>query len=584
MATPQQLFEYANKYFKVFIEDIIGLHNAPFHDDLDDNLTNPLYKKIVISFARGHGKSTHLSVAYPLWEIAKNHNVRILLISSTASISRGFMSEIIGHIEKNDKYKMWANFIDPESIGVVPKMKNYKKQQENWAGDSIKIARSDVNMKDPTIHGVGLFGSILSKRADIIICDDVVNQENSATEEQRRKVIDWIRTTVMPVLVPGGKFIYLGNTWHQDDLVANLLKDPQFDYRQKMPAILHESNHVELWDEWAQILLNEGYVVEERKINAERFYQANKEKMDEGVQLLWPERFSYKDLYMIRLSDGYSFARMFQCDPSNRPDQKFKDEWLDMACKKGATLRLQDEVRDGIIVACTASGLDLAISEKESSDDTCFLTLDKVKYGSGDIKNGDYVIRNIRRGKMTPNEVRLMVKAHDEKVKPDGIRVESVGYQEAMVRDLEEWGIPVRSYHTGREKNDPNIGVNSLAILAELGKLVFPYDKTDPNTIRLVNQLLNEMRAFPDGHTGDSLMAFWFAFSEIRDIAGMGVTVPSITAGIAKETPTGSELNNPEARKKGEKEADVAKILESEAEREFLRQQMGNMGGFWGRH
>jgi hypothetical protein len=35
------------------------------------------------------------------------------------------------------------------------------------------------------------------------------------------------------------------------------------------------------------------------------------------------------------------------------------------------------------------------------------------------------------------------------------------------------------------------------------------------------------MRSFPDGHTGDSLMALWFAFSEIRDRMGDRIIVPA---------------------------------------------------------
>ena len=62
------------------------------------------------------------------------------------------------------------------------------------------------------------------------------------------------------------------------------------------------------------------------------------------------------------------------------------------------------------------------------------------------------------------------------------------------------------------------MGVNSLSILLSQGKLVLPNSNKDAKTRKLITQLTNEMRAFPDGHTGDfSLMALWFAFSEARD-------------------------------------------------------------------
>lgn len=577
---PDDVFIEARDSFKSFVEAIIGLKNEHFHNELDDVIGNELYKKIVITYPRGHGKSTHLSVAYPLWRIAKDHNLRILLVSASEAVSKSFMSEIIGHIENNEAYRGFAEFCDPLSMGVVPKMKNYAKMRSNWAGDSIIIARDQLNLKDPTINAVGLLGSILSKRADLIICDDIVNQENSATEAQRLKVIDWIDTTVRPVLVPEGRFMYLGNTWHQDDLVSRLLKNPQYDFRKRMKSIFHDSNHMELWDDWARIKTDENLSIEERLMQASEFYLLHKAEMDDGVSVLWPEKYDYGWLFLERLNNPYAFARMYQCDPSDRPDQKFKDAWIEMACKKGAKMRLQLEKREGFDMELTTEGLDLAISEKETADDTAYLTIDRVKYASDPlIKRGDIILRNIERGKMSPNSVKQMVSEHYMNLQPDGIRVETVGYQEAMQKDLDDMGVPVHGYHTGGEKKDPYIGINSLAIYFEQGKAILPFDQSDPRTIRLVSQLINEMRAFPDGHTGDSLMAFWFAFSEMRDLQGGRIVVPENDH--APKDPDMNMLKDPVARQKEERIADakaIADDLQRREEMDFFRQQMG---GAW---
>lgn len=556
--------------FKLFVEGIIGFTNAPFQDEMDDVISNAIYKYVCMAFPRGHGKSSHLSIAYPLWEIAKNHNVRILIVSSTQQIAKSFITEIVGHIEGNEAYKTWAQIIDSQRLGVIPKKRKYKQQEENWAGSSIVINREELRLKDPTINAVGLFGSILSKRADVVIVDDLVNQQNSETEDQRQKIKDWVYTTLMPVLVPGGRFIYLGNTWHHSDLVADFLKDPKFDYRKKLSAIQKESERPDLWDKWAAIILEEGKPIEERKRSANLFYEENVAQMELGVKVLWPERYSYRDLFMIRLSNSYAFERMFQCDPSNRPDQRFQEAWLEQAKYKGRVLKLQEEPRDGLIMDMTASGLDLAISEEELADDTALLTLDRVRIGNGEIRPGDYIVRNIWRGKFTPNQVREEVKRHWAVVRPVGIRVETVGYQEAMKRDLEESGVPVTGYHTGGEKRDSAIGVNSLAILAEQGKLVIPYDVADPRTVRLCSQLVNEMRAYPEGHTGDSLMAMWFALSEIRDQTGQ-IVIPR-TLAVATKGAT-IDINDPAQRKVEEKKIDMAQAMEQEAERRM----------FWGR-
>lgn len=563
--------------FAVFVRNVLGLKNEPFHDELDRILGNPLYKKIVITYPRDHGKSTHISIAYPLWRIAKDHNLRILLVSWSETVAKAFLSEIIGHIDRNEKYQAFAKFCDPEGKGVVPRMKNYAKIRENWAGDSILIDRDQLTLKDPTIHAVGVFGSILSKRADIVIGDDIVNQENSATEGQRLKVIDWIDTTVRPVLTPEGVFAYLGNTWHQDDLVSRLLKNPVYDYRNRLKAIISDASRPDLWDNWIKIRTNEEFSLEERLRQSEEYFLANKTLMDEGVKILWPSKFKYSWLLLERYNNPYAFARMYQCDPSDRPDQKFKDAWLEEATRKGAKMKLQREKRAGFEMEVTTEGVDLAISEKETSDDTAIVTLDRVRYSNVEgIKVGDIIIRDIDRGKFSPNVVKNKIKEDYENIQPDGIRVETVAYQEAIQRDLDDMGVPVHGYHTGGEKKDPYIGINSLAIYAEQGKLVLPYDSSDPRTLRLVSQLMNEMRAFPDGHTGDALMALWFAFSEMRDLMGNRIVVPSQSKDpLLKDSPN---LKDPAVLKAEEKKADIAKILEQTEEKQIFAQMMG---GFW---
>ena len=401
------------------------------------------------------------------------------------------------------------------------------KREERWTGDSITINRDDIKLKDPTIHAVGLFGSILSKRADIIIVDDVVDQENSNTQEQRQKIKDWIYTTLMPVLVPGGRFIYLGNTWHMDDLVSNLLKDPQFDVRKRMSSIIREATKQNLWEEWSNILLNESLGVEEKNQAADAFYALHKAEMEEGVEVLWPEMFPYSDLYMKRISNPFSFARMYQCDPSIRPNQKFLEKDIEKALNKGRDMILQDELRKEIDSSLTTSGLDLAISENSRGDDTVLLSIDRVSMDCGEIKKGDFVIRNIERGKFEPKDTIAKVVNHNNVVRPLGIRVESNGFQRMMSGDLGSRGIPITSYNTGGEKNDPDIGVHSLSVLLSQGRLVLPYSNTDGRTRKLITQLVNEMRAYPDGHTGDSLMALWFAYSEARDYFSNELVIPS---------------------------------------------------------
>jgi hypothetical protein len=61
--------------------------------------------------------------------------------------------------------------------------------------------------------------------------------------------------------------------------------------------------------------------------------------------------------------------------------------------------------------------------------------------------------------------------------------------------------------------------VESLAILSENECIIIPSDPTAPRTSALAQQLVDGLRQFPYGHTDDSVMAFWFAYIAIRDLA-----------------------------------------------------------------
>ncbi len=541
----------------VFTSEIMTFdqENAGFHDEMDGYLSNPYLKNLAIAISRGHGKTNHLAIALPAWAMALDHDIRILLVSSTGELSRKSLGAIIDVVERNPRYRAWAKIVDGGRVGVTPRKRARQNRDENWSADSITIERDAVAMRDATIEAVGLFGPVLSRRCDLLIVDDVCTQENSATEDQRRKVKEYFRNSLLPVLVPGGRVIVIGTPWHEDDLMSELLRDPQFQVKKRLSAIQHESVRRDLWDQWTSIHLDESLTPEERITKSMVFREEHRAEMDRGVEVLWPQRFPYEDLYLKRVSDPFSFARMYMCDPTIRPNQKFSEKDIEIALAKGKDLVLQDDERIEFESEFSAGGLDLAASVEAWADDTAFVILDRVRYGNKalGINVGDYVLRQIHRGHFSPNETRNLVGGIG--INLAAVRVETNGMQELMYDQLKEIGVPVTSFKTGKEKFDPAIGVTALAILFEQHKVILPFNSKDPRTRRLVTQFVNELRAFPDGHTGDSLMGMWFAYSEIRDRIATRIIIPS------------KALQPPQQGPANEAEADRAIIKKQELSR-----------------
>lgn len=481
-----------------FSEEVLGFSNAPHHTEWYRVLGNRSLIQIALAAPRGHTKTTCFSVNYPLWEISENPNVRILLVSNAESQSQSFLRQIVGFIERDQNYVDYAGQLKPL-------------QPEKWTAREIIINRSNLKLKDPTISTVGIGGTILSKRADIIICDDILNFENSRTPEQRQKLKDWFHQVLLPVLTPGGRVIFVGTVWHPQDLLNELLADPGWDYRKKFKAVIEEPVHKELWDAWYALRMAG---TEESTINAKAFMDENRVAMHEGVQLLWPEYYSYETLYRIMRTNRVAFEKAYQNNIVSREDQKFKEEWLEAAKLRGANLRLVKDLSADARkeFRFLTGGIDLAAGEGEQDDDNFLASLG--------VRRIDQMVQlvGLEGGKYTPGVWRSTLAERYGGLQHDRIIVESNAYQISLKRDLAEKNLPIVAYHTGGEKFDPFIGVESLAILFENNRIILPYDKSDPYTITLIDRLVDELRQFPVGHTGDSAMAFWMAYTALRDL------------------------------------------------------------------
>jgi len=73
-----------------------------------------------------------------------------------------------------------------------------------------------------TASGVGT--SVRGGHPDLIICDDILDEKNSATDYQRKKVLTWFTGTVTPMAHPRTKIIVVGTPQHQLDLLMGYLQ------------------------------------------------------------------------------------------------------------------------------------------------------------------------------------------------------------------------------------------------------------------------------------------------------------------------------------------------------------------------
>lgn len=96
-------------------------------------------------------------------------------------------------------------------------------------------------------------------RPDLVIDDDLENDENVASPEQRDKLHSWFNKTLMPLDEVGGKidFVIIGTILHYDSLLNRLLSNPFWkSYRFK--SLIEWPDNMSLWDKWEEIYRNDG--------------------------------------------------------------------------------------------------------------------------------------------------------------------------------------------------------------------------------------------------------------------------------------------------------------------------------------
>ncbi len=261
---------------------------------------------------RGNAKSTWTTLILPLWTTAFRYRDFPLIVSETMTQSADFLSFIKMELETNERLKQ--DFPDLCGVGPV------------WRADTI-ITRTGVK-----IRGAGAGQKLRgmrhgAKRPDLVIVDDLENDEAVESIDQRKKLEKWFFKALMKIGQPDTVYIVIGTMLHYQSLLAQLLVKPGWK-GMKFQAVLTWSES-KLWEEWEEIFADISGGKEEAEVQADAFFDANREEMLAGTEVLWPERESYYYLMKMRVSEGPAyFSSEKQNEPINPEDAVFLEEWI----------------------------------------------------------------------------------------------------------------------------------------------------------------------------------------------------------------------------------------------------------------
>lgn len=325
----KELAAFDLSYFgRAYLPHYFVRPSPAFHGDLDDIWSRGVLKGLnpareakaisrakgsrnVVAAPRGHAKSTNFTFKDSLHAVLYGYKHYILILSDTSDQAEGFLEDIKTELEDNVNILM--------DFGEL-------KGDKAWRTGVI-LTKSDIK-----VDAIGSGKKVRGRRhrnwrPDLIVLDDLENDENVATSDQRKKLKNWFDKAVSKAGDTYTDIMYIGTVLHYDSLLSNVLKNPR--YRAKTyRAVISFSQADKLWDEWKRIYTN--LFDEQHGENARLFYEAHEEEMLAGTEVLWEEKLSYYDLMEIKVSEGdASFNSELQNEPVDPDSATFNEEWFD---------------------------------------------------------------------------------------------------------------------------------------------------------------------------------------------------------------------------------------------------------------
>lgn len=297
---------------------------------------NPYHNRKLGLLPRYHGKSRVGTVAYCMWRLYCDPDLRILIISEIWDNARDMLAMI------KDLYYEITECKDTELHYIYAIMGEWEKKG-SWTQDKITVKPRVRKGTDPSIMTAGMEREVTSKHFDLVICDDLLGETNTKTKDQLKKSIKHFSSLTEVGDVEQDKvttYIIWGTTWDYNDLYAMIINKmkTRFDILK-----------LRCWDD---------------------------EKCADPTRTLFPEKFPLtylKEVYKDKMSigDPDSFYKQYLNEPLPEQARVFKPEYIQY-------FDLSEVEKRKLTVVIT---VDPALSENEWSDNTAIVAVGLDKLG-----------------------------------------------------------------------------------------------------------------------------------------------------------------------------------------------------------
>jgi len=273
-----------------------------------------------MAMPRGSGKTSLCETAC-LWSLIYGHREFVALIGSDEEHAAGMLDSIKAELENNDR--LLEDF--PEVVFPIYSLEGIHQRTAGqlYQGKQTHIGWTAKEIVLPTIAGSKASGAIIRvagitgrirgmkhKRSDgtairpsLVLIDDPQTDESASSPSQCATRERILAGAILGLAGPGRKIAGLMTLTvvRPEDMADRILdrdKHPQWQGERTRMVYSFPANE-KLWQRYWQ-LRSEGQRTERGTGEATEFYRANREAMDEGAAIAWPERYNPDELSAIQ--------------------------------------------------------------------------------------------------------------------------------------------------------------------------------------------------------------------------------------------------------------------------------------------
>lgn len=424
-ATRRMMAKTLRGFCIVYLPHYMNAEPADFHEELLGTLGDHQERMIEVLGFRGSAKSTFGSLALPLWAALEYPKLYpfIIPIADTGIQAGTNIANIKEELENNELIKQDYGDIKGDFVADWT-----LDSEEEWQSKNMLLSngvRIMARSRGQKVRGL----RHRQFRPKLVIVDDPEDLEWVRTKENRDKTERWLKGEVIPAIDElSGRLVVIGNQLHTDALMSRLKRDKTFkqlDYP----------------------LVKNGKITWLGKYPNQEALDAQRDKV--GLN-------AYQREYLLKVV------------PEEGAD--VHEDWIKYYDK------VPPEMENGL----NGTGIDLAISKKETADYTAMVS------GVSFVRDG------VPKIYINPNPINARLSFHEtiETTKamsvtnPFGIFfVEDVQYQRAAVEEMERALLPVVAMRAGADKR---ARLRAITIYIQNGTIVFPRKGCEDLIIQLL--------------------------------------------------------------------------------------------------